>query len=143
MCYIPDFISPSEEDSIRRDLVAEGGWTDLGKRKLKHFGGVPDPGGGAMTPERLPGWAADVCQAVGVNEAWGGGMKPNQLLCNEYAPRGGIGRHQDGPMFEPRAAILSMGAQATIRFWAPSGQVGSALLRPFPRRACIQSRVSC
>jgi hypothetical protein len=98
--YISDFITREEEVDIMAGLDAEGdGWNDLGKRRLKHFGGVPDPGGGAMVAEPLPCFAAEVCKAIAECEAWEGDEAPNHLLCNSYAATGGIGKHLDGPMF--------------------------------------------
>jgi hypothetical protein len=40
-----------------------------------------------------------------------------QVLCNKYAPGGGISRHNDGPLFEPLVGIVSMSGSATIHFW--------------------------
>lgn len=98
--YIPDFITHEEEAGILAGLDAEGvGWTDLGKRQLKHFGGVPDPAGGPMVAEPLPRFAAEVCKAVAECGAWDDDDAPNHLLCNSYSPTGGIGKHMDGPMF--------------------------------------------
>ena len=98
--YIPDFITRDEEIDIMAGLDAEGdGWNDLGKRRLKHFGGVPDPSGGAMVAEPLPRFAVEVCRAIAECDAWEGDEAPNHLLCNSYAATGGIGKHLDGPMF--------------------------------------------
>jgi alkylated DNA repair protein alkB family protein 6 len=38
-------------------------------------------------------------------------------LVNRYKPGEGILPHQDGPAYEPKVAIVSLGSPAVLRFW--------------------------
>lgn len=43
-------------------------------------------------------------------------MQPNHVLLNTYAPSSGIFDHQDGPVYEPIACILSLNSPAIMHF---------------------------
>lgn len=56
-----------------------------------------------------------------------------QVLANRYAgPGTGISFHNDGPLFQPRVTILTLGDPALIHFVGPMGHtdVTTVLLRP-------------
>ena len=55
-------------------------------------------------------------------------VRPQHVLVNEYQPGQGIDAHRDGPLYEPRVAILSLGSHATFEF-----------LRNDGGRACLSS----
>eukprot|EP01051_Picozoa_sp_SAG22_P018678 SAG22_NODE_3215_length_1852_cov_1.387336_2_plen_262_part_00 len=92
-----------------------------------------------MLAERLPDWFGPV--AARLVEAGAFAQPPNQVLLNEYdvataagaaggggGAGGGIAPHNDGPLFEPVAAILTLGSPAVLHFWPrpPPAAAGAA-----------------
>jgi hypothetical protein len=75
--YVPDFISADEERRLLAAVESDGGWSNLGRRKLKHYGGVPDNVQG-MVAEPLPEYMSEVCRAVAQCGVWGINQ-PNQV----------------------------------------------------------------
>ncbi len=59
----------------------------------------------------------------------------NSSLCR-YAPGQGIAAHEDGPLYTPHFAIISLGCSLLLRFWskrtdtAPPQRVFSVLMEP-------------
>ncbi|CAK0826618.1 unnamed protein product, partial [Prorocentrum cordatum] len=125
--YVPDFLSEEEASALEARALRPGaehaaghrpgaGWTSLPGRRLLCLGGVPSSAG--MFAEPLPPFAAELVQALAQAEVFGAGAVPDQLLVNEYAPGQGIDPHQDGPLYEPMAAIVSLGGPALLDFFA-------------------------
>lgn len=48
-------------------------------------------------------------------------LPPNHVLVNSYSPGEGIMPHEDGPLYYPAAAIVSLGSWAVLRFYAKRG----------------------
>ena len=67
---------------------------------------------------------------------------PNQVLLNEYdvdaaagggsgsGGGGGIAPHNDGALFEPAVAILTLGSSAVLHFWPRSSPTAAAAAGP-------------
>lgn len=79
--------------------------------KFRNTVGVPHPSGAICEP--LPSWLNPVAQLLRPHF---GDRPPDQVLLNRYLPGQGIEFHNDGPLYEPIAAILSFGADDVIRF---------------------------
>ena len=94
-------------------------WAQLPKRRLLNLGGVPHPSG--SWSERLPGALLTV---VGPRLA-ALGFRFDQILLNEYVAGAGISAHADGPLFEPRAAVISLGGDAILSFEPNEGVPGA------------------
>jgi hypothetical protein len=77
--YVPDFISVDEERRLLAAVESDGGWSNLGRRKLKHYGGVPDNVQG-MVADTLPMFMSEVCRAVAQCGVWDVN-EPNQVCC--------------------------------------------------------------
>lgn len=111
-----------------------------------------------LLPTPLPSWIHAVCQRV--NSL--GAPTFNHVLVNEYeAPDAGImvrlfvlqkpyhtphyhhmQAHQDGPLYEPCVAILSLGSSAVMRFYHRDGPGGIPATEPccsvvLPRRSLL------
>ena len=137
--YVPDFLSSQAERELLRDISAvPGGWVQLSQRRLRTFGGTPHPSG--IVPEALPPCMAAVAARLAVAAPalfgatrWDGdrgsttghrrkkhtasqSQQPDHVLLNEYRHGQGIGRHKDGPMYEPAVAVINMCAPALIHF---------------------------
>ena len=89
-------------------------WKTLSGRRLQTWGGQPHDKGMILEPipdflqeqlDRLEGACADFVK-----------VPMNHVLVNEYAPGQGIMAHQDGPLYHPCVAIISLGAPTVFRF---------------------------
>jgi len=99
-----------------------------GKRTAR-YGGDPGP---PFVAEPLPPWLSELCVAVaaalapderGSAEEM---LQPNHVLVNHYQPGEGIMPHTDGPAYDPRAAILSLGSAAVFNFWRDHAHAASS-----------------
>lgn len=138
--YVPHFIDAAAADIFAAHIEASasswGGWARLHRRSLLNLGGVPHPSGAIA--EYLPPTLQTLCQCVRAAAALP--FLPDQCLLNRCMPLPagaaiavasmmklcslhvrynsgcGIMAHADGPLFQPRVAILSLGRPACIRF---------------------------
>ena len=55
---------------------------------------------------------------------------PNHVLINSYNRGQGIAPHQDGPLYEPLVAILSLDGPALLQFWPPRVDEDGVRLAP-------------
>ncbi|CAM9934944.1 unnamed protein product [Ectocarpus fasciculatus] len=123
--YVPGFVTEEEGRGLERaarsgDGGSGGGggggeWKDLYKRRLQIHGGTPHPSG--MVEEQLPAFLQEVCDALVEAGVFPESSPPNHVLLNEYSDGQGIGPHKDGPLYEGRVAILSLGKEAFLDFW--------------------------
>ena len=57
-------------------------------------------------------------------------LPPNHVLINSYNRGQGIAPHQDGPLYEPLVAILSLDGPALLQFWPPRVDSDGVALAP-------------
>jgi len=111
--YIPDYITTSEEAQLKLQIYAHTGkWTQLKKRRLQNWGGIPNPQG--MVAEELPQFLLTITRRLVESGVFQ--QSPNHVLLNEYSAGQGIMPHKDGPLYYPKVAILSLCAPAIIGF---------------------------
>lgn len=121
-----------EEQQLIQQIYAEKkpAWVNLSQRRLKNLGGTPHHKG--LLPVALP----EYCQAVAsllTQIMPSGKMDWNQVLLNEYSGGKGIGKHGDGPLYKPMAAVLSLETPALIQFFesqASDKEMFSLMLQP-------------
>lgn len=114
---IPDFYSPAMEQQLLTNITsAKQSWQQVSGRRLQNHGGIISSKGG-LIPAPIPQWLQsvinDVCTRL---PGLYGDNKANHVLINSYNPGDGIMPHQDGPLYYPAVAILSLGSPAVIRF---------------------------
>mmetsp|Transcript_3282 Transcript_3282/g.6156 ORF Transcript_3282/g.6156 Transcript_3282/m.6156 type:complete len:171 (+) Transcript_3282:1379-1891(+) len=68
-----------------------------------------------MIPEAMPDWLVPILRRL-YEETKLFPEVPNHVLVNEYKQGEGILAHEDGPMYQPVVAIISLGTSAVIRF---------------------------
>mmetsp|Transcript_24569 Transcript_24569/g.29771 ORF Transcript_24569/g.29771 Transcript_24569/m.29771 type:complete len:300 (+) Transcript_24569:443-1342(+) len=112
--YVPEYITSEEEKTLLSRVDAPNSkWTQLKRRRVQNWGGIVHPKG--MVPSALPDWIkgliARLFEDTGVFQD-----SLNHVLINEYNPGEGILSHEDGPLYFPAVAILSLGATVVIRF---------------------------
>jgi len=124
--YAPDAVTKAEALALADGVRALDGWAALPQRRLLSCGGTPHPDGAwaEPLPECLRALALRVAPLFG-------GAIPDQALVNEYDAGGGIDAHRDGPLYEPRAVVVSLESSAALDFYDDRGaRVGAVLLRP-------------
>lgn len=131
--YIPDFITKDEEELLISQIGKTPGpkWTQLSKRRLQNWGGIPHPKG--MIAEKIPDWLQkSVIKAnkLGVFDE----KLANHVLLNEYLPGQGIMPHLDGPLFYPTIATLSLGSHCVEHFYSQAEEEGEATHKQFEER---------
>lgn len=112
---IPEYLIPEEEGLLLAKIASAPAakWKTMRHRRLQDWGGVVHPRG--MVAQPLPLWL----EALAARLQQDTGLFPsaiNHVLVNEYQPGQGIMAHQDGPLYHPAVAIVSLGAPAVMRF---------------------------
>lgn len=120
--YLPDFISPDEECAVLAGIHAPGAesrWVRSGRRRVANYGGVPSS---SEVTEPLPPFAASLLRAIAdagiVDERT---TMPNHVLVNEYVAPAGISPHNDGVVYHPHVAIVTLEGAALMDFWPNDG----------------------
>ncbi|CAH1802973.1 unnamed protein product, partial [Owenia fusiformis] len=114
--YWPEFITEQEHDYLLQQVYAapKPKWTQLSNRRLQNWGGLPHEKG--MIAEPLPQWLgsyAGKLANLGIFQE----HTPNHVLVNEYQPGQGIMPHEDGPLFYPTVATISLGSHTILDFY--------------------------
>ncbi|WVF69847.1 hypothetical protein IAT40_004628 [Kwoniella sp. CBS 6097] len=135
--YIPDFISPEEEEYLLRKIEQspQPKWKTVGSgRRLQYWGGtmskkgvmLPEPMPDFLTAfpniiERIQSFISVASKPSSSASASGKGKEKermkldiNQVLVNEYQPGQGISPHEDGPAFQSLVATISLGSHTIL-----------------------------
>ena len=129
--YIPNFITIEEEETLIKDIEQNAKlnkpWISLTQRRLMNMGGIPHSTG--MLKEILPDFIKKLNNKLleqGIvmkKQDKNNNLKqyipskvPNHVLLNEYTNGKGISPHQDGPLYDSNAIILSLNSSARIDF---------------------------
>jgi hypothetical protein len=111
--YVPEFVSEDDQAELLRNIYSHPArWTQLTRRRLQRWGGIPHPGGSIVEP--LPAFLQSLTGRVAAQKLVD--QAPNHILLNEYSDGQGIGYHQDGPLYCPSVAILSLESPADFEF---------------------------
>lgn len=114
--YIPEFITKEQEETLLKQIYAapKPKWTQLSHRRLQNWGGLPHPKG--MIAEPLPQWLQVCVKQLTALKAIDDKI-PNHVLVNEYETGQGIMPHEDGPLFYPTVATISLGSHTFLDFY--------------------------
>jgi alkylated DNA repair protein alkB homolog 6 len=113
--YHRDFVTEAEHDALLVALDSRGQWKRMLARSLQNHGGLPHARGMIATP--LPSHLATVAAGLVSTGVFTGDAPPNHVLVNRYEPGEGIEAHEDGPVFMPCAAIVSLQAPVVMNFY--------------------------
>ena len=131
--YVPEFVTEAEEEALLRSIRApenDRRWTSGdGGRRVGNWGGRPSD---ADVSEPLPVWATSVVDALFARRVFESRSapddaraatetRPNHVLVNEYLAPAGITPHNDGDVYAPKVAILTLEGDALIDFWENDG----------------------
>ena len=111
MTYAPDFLSPSEQEAVLREIDQQPWRNDL-KRRVQHYGYRYDYKARRVDPSMylgpLPALAMPVVNKLVERSLFS--HVPDQLIVNEYLPGQGITAHVDcEPCFAGAIAMVSLG----------------------------------
>jgi hypothetical protein len=123
---IPEYISEIEAASLISEINGRGNrWTVVSGRHLMNLGGAVHKKG--LLPAPLPRWAAVLAARV-TRDTGIFGIEANHILINCYAAGEGIMPHEDGPLYHPAVAIVSLLSPTVIRF-VPKRPNGETLIK--------------
>jgi len=125
LSYTADFVT-NEQAAYLKTAIEENQFETLFGRQLQNWGGVPHPSGTILEPLPL------FLRQLGAKLVSSGVFEepPNQALVNKYENGQGIAPHADGPNFKSKAAIISLGSSAVLRFHHNSAVIARVLLEP-------------
>jgi len=83
-----------------------------------------------MLKEEVPTFIKQMFGALVECDIFQDDESPNHVLINSYRSGQGIAPHQDGPLYKPLVAILSLNGPALLQFWAPRRDHDGAALAP-------------
>ncbi|KAK9237792.1 hypothetical protein V1525DRAFT_343023 [Lipomyces kononenkoae] len=112
--YIPDYISEEQEQLLCQKInsVPSARWTVLSHRRLQTWPTQLLNGSILPTSDAIPNWLADPIIPrtidLGIWSASPHGCA-NHCLINEYEPGQGIMPHEDGDVYYPMVATVSLG----------------------------------
>lgn len=119
----------SAEQSLRLQHSLAGvqeDWVLLrGRRCLKLGGDVTE---GGLICNTLPRFLQSIVETLAA-EVFPSKYPPNHVLVNDYEPGDGIMPHNDGPLYHPLVAILSLRSACMFEFWR-STSCGEEVLLP-------------
>jgi len=121
--YIPDFISPQEEEYLLRKIQEspQPKWKNLANRRLQVWGGDVKSGSNVLIKAPLPSFLTEYpdiiprLRSTGVFSDTKQGA-PNHVIVNEYLPGQGIMPHEDGPSYHPVVATISLGSHTVLNY---------------------------
>ena len=116
--YIPNFISPQEQETLLQQIDAKP-WTGDLKRRVQHYGYQYNYKSRAvdlsMYLGKLPDWAAKIAARI-YQENYINDL-PDQVIVNEYQPGQGISKHVDcQSCFTDTIISLSLGSSCMMDF---------------------------
>ncbi|KAK9465677.1 hypothetical protein V1512DRAFT_228116 [Lipomyces arxii] len=111
--YIPDFISDAEEHFLLQKITNAplSKWTVLSNRRLQAWPTQLLKGSVLPTTDALPTWLDDpLVQRMVSLDIWRQSPhdRANHCLINEYEPGQGIMPHEDGDVYHPVVATVSL-----------------------------------
>ena len=114
---VPDYVDAEEEASLHAAATGPAArWTQVSGRRLQALGGTVHEAAGLL-PAPLPKWVKPLLARLQAEAgSLFGGAELNHVLVNCYAAGEGILQHQDGPLYFPAVAIVSLGADAVMTF---------------------------
>jgi hypothetical protein len=119
-CYtVENIIDPIEErmiiDFINSDNNRWVGQLGTGTRRHQNWGGLP----GQRDLVELPAVFVKLIDILMVNKIFPENQRPNHVLINEYKDGCGLIPHDDGPLYIPIVAVISLGS-TLLSYWTKS-----------------------
>ena len=138
---LPEYVDADEEAALTAACTGPAArWTQVSGRRLQALGGTVHAAAGLL-PAPLPKWVTPLLARLQRTAGSLFGDEPlNHVLVNCYAAGEGILPHQDGPLYAPAVAVVSLGADAVVQF-SPHEQLRDAAAETvsvwLPRRSLL------
>lgn len=117
--YVRSFLEPRQVEEFLRVIEKTCEWERMATRDTQEFGSSQRcPCGRSLTRVALPQWQNNVINALSNLGVFHPVLYPaNSVRINAYKPGQGIHPHMDGPVYFPRAAIVSLGSHCVFDFY--------------------------
>eukprot|EP00931_Biecheleriopsis_adriatica_P122638 TRINITY_DN97640_c0_g1_i1.p1 TRINITY_DN97640_c0_g1~~TRINITY_DN97640_c0_g1_i1.p1 ORF type:complete len:398 (+),score=51.96 TRINITY_DN97640_c0_g1_i1:51-1244(+) len=117
--YVRNFLTPIQVEEFERIIDQTCDWERMATRDTQEFGSSNRCDcGRSLMRVALPRWMSEMADALSVLGVFHPVLFPaNSVRINAYKPGQGIYPHMDGPVYFPRAAILSLGSQCVFDFY--------------------------
>jgi alkylated DNA repair protein alkB family protein 6 len=117
--YVKNWLQPNEAKELQRKILETCDWDHMRTRDTQEFGSLDRcPCGLSLMRETLPMWQSSFVTALHNLGVFHPVLFPaNSVRINAYKPGQGIFPHMDGPMYYPRAAIISLGTSCIFDFY--------------------------
>lgn len=117
--YVRNFLEPRQVEEFERIIDKTCEWERMSTRDTQEFGASSRcPCGRSLLRVPLPQWQANMTNALHNLGAFHPVLYPaNSVRINSYKPGQGIYPHLDGPVYFPRAAIVSLGSHCIFDFY--------------------------
>jgi alkylated DNA repair protein alkB family protein 6 len=117
--YVRSFLDPKQVDEFMRIIDKTCEWEHMNTRDTQEFGSSERcPCGRSLMRVALPQWQGNIINALSTLGVFHPVLFPaNSVRLNSYKPGQGIHPHLDGPVYFPRAAIVSLGSQTVFDFY--------------------------
>ncbi|KAF8624064.1 hypothetical protein AX15_006076 [Amanita polypyramis BW_CC] len=129
--YIPNFVSLDEEEYLIRKIkeTPHQKWKQLGNRRLQVWGGEILQNG-VLFGQSLPPFLKifpNIISRLKVTDVFESSphKEPNHVILNEYLPGQGIMPHEDGPIYHPVVATISLGSHTVFHYYQYAEESGS------------------
>ncbi|CAK9036920.1 Alpha-ketoglutarate-dependent dioxygenase alkB homolog 6 (Alkylated DNA repair protein alkB homolog 6) [Durusdinium trenchii] len=122
--YVRNFLEPKQVEEFERIIDRTCDWEKMQTRDTQEFGSSGTcPCGRSLLRAALPPWQSTMVDALGSLGAFHPVLFPaNSVRLNAYKPGQGIHPHLDGPVYFPRAAIVSLGSHCIFDFYPRMGE---------------------
>lgn len=117
--YIRNWLETAQVKEFERTIERTCDWERMQTRDTQEFGSSTRcPCGRGLLREELPQWQMNVITALHNLGVFHPVLYPaNSVRLNAYTPGQGIHPHLDGPVYFPRAAIVSLGSHCIFDFY--------------------------
>mmetsp|Transcript_55181 Transcript_55181/g.118567 ORF Transcript_55181/g.118567 Transcript_55181/m.118567 type:complete len:405 (+) Transcript_55181:108-1322(+) len=117
--YVRNFLEPRQVEEFERIIDKTCEWEHMATRDTQEFGSSTRcPCNRSLLRVALPQWQANMINALHNLGCFHPVLYPaNSVRINQYRPGQGIYPHLDGPVYFPRAAIVSLGSHCVFDFY--------------------------
>jgi len=125
--YMPNFVTEEEEEYLIQ--TPHQRWKPLGNRRLQIWGGEILKNG-ILFAQPLPRFLKifpNIISRLKLTGAFKASphKEPNHVIMNEYLPGQGIMPHEDGPIYHPVVATISLGSHTILHHYQYAEEPGS------------------
>lgn len=112
---VKSFITEEEHELLLSAILDDTKFRSVVGRNVAVLGGFPVLGS-PMNKLDLPFWMSPILMRLQLANVFDAEHLPNHCLMNDYEPGMGLNAHQDGPLYVPRVAILSLSSGCLFEF---------------------------